>query len=302
MACSSSCFACATVCAGSRLWRCRACMSRLQQLPVALQPSWSSTAGAPAWLRWLGSPPVHAALSAAALAGPGRGLLVGGWLAARRGAPDMDTLVGLGAGAAFAVSCVAAALPGLGWRTCFEEPAMLLGVVLLGRTLEQRAKLQASADMAALQARPAAPARHTHAGALPASALPGLQGLPASPVSAGRMAGAAAGARTAGGPQRRGLPRGAGVGAGGGRQRGAPAGRPRAGGRRGHLRPLLCGRGHLHRRAAARAQGTRCARGLRTPSGSTAGQSDRRCLMVCMESGSAWHRVSAGALAAQCRV
>jgi len=110
--------------------------------------------GAPAWLRWLGAPPVHAALSAAALAGPGRSLLAGGWAAARRGAPDMDSLVGLGAGAAFAVSCVAAALPGLGWRTCFEEPAMLLGVVLLGRTLEQRAKLQASADMASLQARP----------------------------------------------------------------------------------------------------------------------------------------------------
>jgi hypothetical protein len=35
--------------------------------------------------------------------------------------------VGLGAGASFAVSCVAAALPGLGWRTFFEEPAMLLG-------------------------------------------------------------------------------------------------------------------------------------------------------------------------------
>lgn len=96
---------------------------------------------------------MHAALSAAALAGPGRALLAGGWAAARRGAPDMDTLVGLGAGAAFAVSCVAAALPQLGWRTCFEEPAMLLGVVLLGRTLEQRAKLQASADMASLQAR-----------------------------------------------------------------------------------------------------------------------------------------------------
>jgi hypothetical protein len=32
------------------------------------------------------------------------------------------------AGASFAVSCVAAALPALRWRTFFEEPAMLLGV------------------------------------------------------------------------------------------------------------------------------------------------------------------------------
>jgi Cu+-exporting ATPase len=39
----------------------------------------------------------------------------------------MNTLVGLGAGASFGVSCVAAALPRLGWPTFFEEPAMLLG-------------------------------------------------------------------------------------------------------------------------------------------------------------------------------
>lgn len=123
----------------------------------------------------------------------------------------MNSLVGLGATASFAVSAVAALLPQLGeepgkgrgrggaglgagrgsgewnkgalaarhvhaesclpllmdallgcrhtdlpcmpgWRTFFEEPAMLLGVVLVGRALEERAKLQASADMAALQA------------------------------------------------------------------------------------------------------------------------------------------------------
>ena len=39
----------------------------------------------------------------------------------------MNTLVGLGAVASFSMSCVAAALPRLGWRTFFEEPAMLLG-------------------------------------------------------------------------------------------------------------------------------------------------------------------------------
>jgi Cu2+-exporting ATPase len=39
----------------------------------------------------------------------------------------MNTLVGLGATASFAVSCIAAALPRLGWKTFFEEPAMLLG-------------------------------------------------------------------------------------------------------------------------------------------------------------------------------
>ena len=85
------------------------------------------------------------------VAGPGRELLVDGWRAWRRGAPDMSTLVGLGASASFGVSCIAAGLPALGWKTFFEEPAMLLGFVLVGRALEERAKLQASADMAALQ-------------------------------------------------------------------------------------------------------------------------------------------------------
>ncbi len=109
--------------------------------------------GLPGWVRLLGTPQVHGLMSAAALLGPGREVLVAGWRSAAAGSPDMNTLVGLGASAAFGVSCVAAALPALGWRTFFEEPAMLLGVVLLGRTLERRAKLQASADMAALRVR-----------------------------------------------------------------------------------------------------------------------------------------------------
>ncbi|GLI68631.1 hypothetical protein VaNZ11_013109 [Volvox africanus] len=106
---------------------------------------------APSWMHVLHSVPLNAALSAAALLGPGRDILVSGLKALAAGRPDMNTLVGLGAGASFGVSCVAAALPKLGWKTFFEEPAMLLGFVLAGRALEERAKLQASADMAALQ-------------------------------------------------------------------------------------------------------------------------------------------------------
>ncbi|KAG2440429.1 hypothetical protein HYH02_010314 [Chlamydomonas schloesseri] len=108
-------------------------------------------AGAPAWMHALHSVPLNAALSAAALLGPGREIMAQGLKALAAGRPDMNTLVGLGAGASFGVSCVAAALPALGWKTFFEEPAMLLGFVLIGRALEERAKLQASADMAALQ-------------------------------------------------------------------------------------------------------------------------------------------------------
>ena len=66
----------------------------------------------------------------------------------------MNSLVALGASASFAVSLVAAAVPSLGWPTFFEEPAMLLGCVLLGRALEERAKLAASSDLAALQVQP----------------------------------------------------------------------------------------------------------------------------------------------------
>ncbi|KAK9864697.1 hypothetical protein WJX84_012091 [Apatococcus fuscideae] len=107
--------------------------------------------GAPRLLHLLGSPRVHGTMSALALIGPGRKLVLDGFQALCRGAPNMNTLVGLGATASFGISCIAAALPGLGWRTFFEEPAMLLGVVLVGRALEERAQLQASSDLAALQ-------------------------------------------------------------------------------------------------------------------------------------------------------
>jgi hypothetical protein len=37
-----------------------------------------------------------------------------------------------------------------GWKTFFEEPIMLLAFVLLGKNLEQRAKLKATSDMSGL--------------------------------------------------------------------------------------------------------------------------------------------------------
>ncbi|GIL67851.1 hypothetical protein Vafri_21137 [Volvox africanus] len=138
-------------------------VDRLRVASVDLMVAWGLAAvcslghlvhavpSAPGWMHVLHSVPLNAALSAAALLGPGRDILVSGLKALAAGRPDMNTLVGLGAGTSFGVSCVAAALPKLGWKTFFEEPAMLLGFVLVGRALEERAKLQASADMAALQ-------------------------------------------------------------------------------------------------------------------------------------------------------
>ncbi|KAJ9508304.1 hypothetical protein QJQ45_011811 [Haematococcus lacustris] len=152
----------ASILAGKRAAK----LQRLHQISWDLALAWGLSAvcgighlaqawgaAAPAWLLALNSVPVHAALSAAALLGPGRDIITSGFTALAAQRPDMNSLVGLGATASFGVSCVAALLPHLGWRTFFEEPAMLLGFVLLGRALEERAKLQASADMALVPTR-----------------------------------------------------------------------------------------------------------------------------------------------------
>ena len=102
----------------------------------------------------LGSLPFHAGLATAALIGPGRPILVAGWRSARLGTPTMDTLVSLGVGSAYLASLVALVWPEVGWPCFFNEPVMLLGFVLLGRFLEERARRRtgrALQDLAALQ-------------------------------------------------------------------------------------------------------------------------------------------------------
>ncbi|KAF0891350.1 hypothetical protein E2562_009507 [Oryza meyeriana var. granulata] len=60
----------------------------------------------------------------------------------------MNSLVGFGSAAAFAISAVSLLNPELEWNsTFFDEPVMLLGFVLLGRSLEESARLKASSDM-----------------------------------------------------------------------------------------------------------------------------------------------------------
>ncbi|WP_256359469.1 cation-translocating P-type ATPase [Synechococcus sp. UW140] len=102
----------------------------------------------------VGELPFHAALATAALFGPGRSILVGGWKAMWAGAPSMDTLVGLGVSSAYGASVVALVWPQVGWPCFFNEPVMLLGFVLLGRFLEERARVRtgrALKQLAALQ-------------------------------------------------------------------------------------------------------------------------------------------------------
>ncbi|KAG4194978.1 hypothetical protein ERO13_A06G083200v2 [Gossypium hirsutum] len=91
---------------------------------------------------------VKGGLALTALLGPGRDLLVDGLLAFKKGSPNMNSLVGFGSIVAFIISAVSLLNPGLKWdASFFDEPVMLLGFVLLGRSLEEKARIRASSDM-----------------------------------------------------------------------------------------------------------------------------------------------------------
>lgn len=89
----------------------------------------------------------HFALATLALLIPGRSLIFDGWRSLAQGMPNMNTLVGLGTVSTYLASCFALFLPKLGWECFFDEPVMLLGFILLGRTLEGKARNRASAAL-----------------------------------------------------------------------------------------------------------------------------------------------------------
>ena len=86
----------------------------------------------------------HFALATLTLVGPAREILQDGWQGARRARPNMNTLVSIGALSAYTTSVVALSFPRLGWECFFDEPVMLLSFILLGRTLEERARFRAT--------------------------------------------------------------------------------------------------------------------------------------------------------------
>ena len=88
----------------------------------------------------LSSPWLHGLVATLALAFPGRAILINGCRAALAGLPSMDTLVGLGMASAWLASIVGLLWPASGWPCFFNEPVMLLGFVLAGRFLEERAR------------------------------------------------------------------------------------------------------------------------------------------------------------------
>ncbi|MFH7241489.1 MAG: heavy metal translocating P-type ATPase [Spirulina sp.] len=120
-----------------------------QRLAIAIGLLLLSTLGHFKHFGWLTVPILsdlwfHGLLATVTLIGPAREILVDGWQGMRRLAPNMNTLVALGSGSAYLASLVALAFPGLGWECFFDEPVMLLSFILLGRTLEQRARFRAA--------------------------------------------------------------------------------------------------------------------------------------------------------------
>ncbi len=91
---------------------------------------------------------IQFALATLVLALPGRRFFALGLKALGRGAPEMNSLVALGAGAAWAYSTVATVAPALlpeGSRHVYFEPAALIvTLILAGRWMEARAKGRAS--------------------------------------------------------------------------------------------------------------------------------------------------------------
>ncbi|MEG3849866.1 heavy metal translocating P-type ATPase [Microcoleus sp. herbarium19] len=101
----------------------------------------------------------HWGLATLALLLPGRPIIVDGCRSLWRNAPNMNTLVALGAVTAYTASNAALLFPRMGWECFFDEPVMLLGFILLGKTLEQQARRRAASALQALIALQPATAR-----------------------------------------------------------------------------------------------------------------------------------------------
>lgn len=110
----------------------------------------------PAWHHFVGSTIGHEAswiiqfiLTTAVLVGPGRQFFLAGFPALWRRAPTMDSLVAMGAGAAWTFSTIALFAPSVlpqGTRVVyFEAAAVIVTLILLGRWFELRAKGQTGA-------------------------------------------------------------------------------------------------------------------------------------------------------------
>ena len=90
------------------------------------------------------------AMTAVVVAWAGRGIYVSAISALRHGTTNMNTLVSLGTGVAFAYSAYATIAPGPGRSVYFDAVLLIVGFLLLGKSLEGRARRRALAALNAL--------------------------------------------------------------------------------------------------------------------------------------------------------
>jgi Cu+-exporting ATPase len=99
----------------------------------------------PAFLRWF-----LLVLTAAIVAWAGRAIYLNAWRALLHGSTNMNTLVSLGTSVAFAWSAYATILPDPGRQVYFDAVLLIVGFLLLGKSLEGRAKRRALAALDSL--------------------------------------------------------------------------------------------------------------------------------------------------------
>jgi Cu+-exporting ATPase len=111
-------------------------------------------------LRWL-----LLLMTATVVAWAGRGIYVSAIRALRHGATNMNTLVSLGTAVAFVYSAYATLAPAAGRQVYFDAVLLILGFLLLGKSLEGRAKRRALAALDSLSRLRPATARRVVDGA-----------------------------------------------------------------------------------------------------------------------------------------
>jgi Cu+-exporting ATPase len=89
-------------------------------------------------------------MTAGVVAWAGRGIYTSALRALRHGTTNMNTLVGLGTSVAFAYSAFATLWPASGRQVYFDAVLLIIGFLLLGKSLESRAKRRALAALDSL--------------------------------------------------------------------------------------------------------------------------------------------------------
>ncbi len=95
----------------------------------------------------LGNLLFHAFLASTALLFPGREIIINGFKSFIKNHPNMDSLVALGVTSAYMTSILSLIFPATGFPCFFNEPVMLLGFILIGRFLEERARYQTGSSI-----------------------------------------------------------------------------------------------------------------------------------------------------------